>query len=118
MPIFPKDIDLHRFEGLAITWSDGRVSRYPVAHLRRNSPAADAKQQREELESNPLAVLPTTAGAGGPLRAEDVELVGHYALRVRFSDGHATGLFTWPYLREIDPEAESTGPAPGPADLG
>ncbi len=103
MSIFPKDIDLERSAGLTITWSDGRVSRYPVAHLRRNSPAADAKKQREELENNPLAVLPAGSGSTGPLRAEDVELVGHYALRVRFSDGHATGLYTWPYLRSIDP---------------
>lgn len=94
------------------------MSRYPIAHLRRNSPAADAKQQREELENNPLAVLPAGTGDGGPLRAEDVDLVGHYALRVRFSDGHATGLYTWAYLRSIDPggdAVENSGPefAPG-----
>jgi DUF971 family protein len=31
-------------------------------------------------------------------------MVGNYALRITFSDGHATGLFSWRYLREIDPK--------------
>ncbi|MEM9415388.1 MAG: DUF971 domain-containing protein [Planctomycetota bacterium] len=109
MAIFPKDIDLDRAKALTITWSDGRISVYPVAFLRRNSPSADAKQQREELAKNPLAVLPAGSGGSGPLRAESVELVGNYAIRLIFSDGHGTGLFTWAYLRGIDPgQAQAT----------
>lgn len=57
---------------------------------------------REALESNPLAVMPSSTGAG-PLRAERLEPVGRYAIRLVFSDGHSTGLYTWTYLREIDP---------------
>jgi len=30
-----------------------------------------------------------------------MEAVGHYALRIRFSDGHDTGIYTWRYLREL-----------------
>lgn len=33
------------------------------------------------------------------------ELVGNYALRIAFSDGHRTGIYSWRYLREIDPGA-------------
>jgi DUF971 family protein len=33
------------------------------------------------------------------------ELVGNYALRIRFSDGHDTGLFSWLYLRSLSSEA-------------
>ncbi|XAL98559.1 DUF971 domain-containing protein [Phycisphaeraceae bacterium D3-23] len=109
MAIFPKDIDLDRAKALTIAWSDGRVSVYPVAFLRKNSPSADARQFREELAKNPLTVLPTGAGSAGPLRAESVELVGNYAIRLVFSDGHGTGLYTWAYLREIDP-APREGP--------
>lgn len=114
MPIFPKDIDLDRSKALTISWSDGRVSVYPVGYLRRHSPSADAREEREEQAENPLAVLKSPAkGAEGPFMAESVELVGHYALRLRFSDGHGTGLYTWAYLREIDPGRE--GSAGGPA---
>jgi len=95
---------------MTIVWSDGKTSVYPVGYLRRMSPSADAKQQREELDTNPLAVLPASkfGASAGPIKAEDVELVGHYALRIRFSDGHETGLYSWAYLREIDPENPPT----------
>ena len=40
------------------------------------------------------------------------ELVGNYAVRITFSDGHDTGIFSWQYLREIDPaRGETTGNA-------
>lgn len=32
----------------------------------------------------------------------NVELVGNYALRIHWTDGHATGLYTWTHLRELD----------------
>ncbi|MEX0744540.1 MAG: DUF971 domain-containing protein [Phycisphaeraceae bacterium] len=113
-PLRPRHIDLKKDTALTITWSDGRVSVYPIGYLRRMSPSADARQLREEMSTNPLAVLPTSAsGKAGPLTAEGVELVGNYALRVRFSDGHDTGIYSWKYLREIDPDAPEQ---PGQAD--
>jgi hypothetical protein len=41
----------------------------------------------------------------------DAALVGNYALKIRFSDGHDTGIYSWAYLRRIDP-ANPRGPAP------
>lgn len=100
----PVELDLDRERGLTIRWSDGRESFYEVAYLRRMSPSAEQRELRKQMESNPLTVLPTKGGAeAGPLRALDAQLVGNYALRIDFSDGHRTGLFTWRYLREIDP---------------
>jgi DUF971 family protein len=97
----PRHLDLKRDEGLTVTWSDGSTSFFPVEYLRRMSPSAEARALREELEANPLAVLPTTSSE--PLTATEAELVGNYAVRIRFSDGHDTGLYTWDYLRDIDP---------------
>lgn len=108
----PVNLDLDREKHLVITWDDGRVSTYPIALLRRLSPSADARELRRELEANPLAVLPAAAGTAGPLRAEDAELVGNYALRISFSDGHSTGIYSWSYLREIDPDAPDTPGTP------
>jgi DUF971 family protein len=99
----PVHLELERDRGLTVEWSDGRRSFYPVVYLRRHSPSADAKTLRESLAANPLTVLPSSA-ATGPLRAESAELVGNYALRIEFSDGHRTGIYSWTYLREIDPD--------------
>jgi len=80
------------------------VSFYTIAYLRKWSPSADAKELRESLASNPLTVLPAGAvGDGRALTAVGAELVGQYALRITFSDGHDTGIYSWSYLRQIDP---------------
>lgn len=85
-----------------MTWSDGARSFFPVDYLRKMSPSAETRQLREEMERNPLTVLPTSTMSSGPLTAEDAELVGNYAIRIRFSDGHDTGIYSWTYLRTID----------------
>lgn len=99
----PSNIDLKKDRGLTIEWADGATSYYSIAYLRRMSPSADMRNLREEMAKNPLTVLPSARGGAAALTALSAELVGNYALRVRFSDGHDTGIYTWEYLREIDP---------------
>jgi len=103
----PQHLDLDREKGLTVVWRDNRRSFFPVAHLRRMSPSAETRHLREQLAKNPLTVLPARPSAPGPLTATNAELVGNYALRIHFSDGHSTGLFTWAYLRSIDPAIAS-----------
>lgn len=112
----PTRIDLKKDKGLTIEWPDGSTSYYSIAYLRRNSPSAEARHLREEMARNPLTVLPAARNpAAGPLVALSAELVGQYALRIRFSDGHDTGIYSWQYLREIDPAAKGEREAGGPA---
>lgn len=109
----PVDIDLEKTRGLTVTWADGATSFYPVTFLRKMSPSADARHLREQIEKNPLTVLPASATSSGPLTAEDAELVGNYALRIRFSDGHDTGIYSWDYLRELDELQQRQAPQSG-----
>jgi len=97
--IEPKHLDIRKKEGLHVEWSDGTTSFYSCALLRMMSPSADSKMVREELERNPLAILPNTGS--GELTIEDGELVGNYAIRFVFSDGHRAGIYTWEYLRGL-----------------
>ena len=100
----PLHLDLKKDRGLTVQWDDGTTSYYPVAWLRKMSPSADTRELRAEMARNPLTVLPSSmANQTGPLTATDAQFVGNYALRITFSDGHDTGLFSWTYLREIDP---------------
>jgi DUF971 family protein len=100
----PLHLDLKKDRGLTVGWDDGTSSFYSIAYLRKMSPSADNRSLKEQLAKNPLTVLPTNlAMQSGPLTALDAEFVGNYAIRIRFSDGHDTGLYSWAYLREIDP---------------
>ncbi len=109
MSLAPRHLDLDRRRGLSVEWMDGHRSFYPVDFLRRMSPSAEMKQLREEMQRNPLTVLPQGLGNSGPLTAEKAELVGNYAVRLTFSDGHSTGIYSWDYLREIDPGEKHSG---------
>ena len=107
----PRHVDVQRDRGLDVEWADGTRSFYPTAHLRRMSPSAEARQLREELAKNPLTVLPSGGRPAAALTLVGAELVGNYAIRLRFSDGHDTGIYSWQYLRQIDPA--STAPEAG-----
>ena len=98
--VTPAELDLKKDEALTVRWSDGRTDVFPVGALRRWSPSAEASEFRKAQAANPLTVLPDGASAG-PVTATSAELVGRYALRIAFSDGHATGLFSWDYLRAL-----------------
>jgi DUF971 family protein len=104
----PRHLELDQSQGLIVHWADGRRSLYPIAHLRRYSPSAESRQIRDELARNPLAVLPTSNVSKEPLHAVHAELVGTYAVRIHFSDGHDTGIYSWDYLRSIDPNIPKT----------
>lgn len=109
----PINIALEKTRGLTITWADQTVAFYPIAYLRKMSPSADMKEMRREQHANPLAVLPDKyARHDGPLTALDAELIGNYALRIRFSDGHDTGIYSWEYLRNLQPDPTRDG-SPG-----
>jgi DUF971 family protein len=120
-PDTPTALDLKKDRGLTIQWGDGTGSYYSIPYLRRMSPSADQRELRKHMAKNPLTVLPassgTDGGAGGPLVATDAEMVGNYAIRISFSDGHSSGIYTWAYLREIapatHPEGEDRAHAPG-----
>lgn len=94
----PKDIQLIGNE-LAIIWDDGSESFFAADFLRKNSPSAENIGETD--------ILGNQYGGHGPkefpgLRIESWDIVGNYAIRPWFSDGHKTGLFSWKYLRELE----------------
>lgn len=113
----PAHLDLKKDRGLSVQWADGTSSYYSIAYLRKMSPSADQRQLRDEMARNPLTVLPASPASAGPLVARHAEMVGNYAIRIAFSDGHDTGIFSWQYLREIDPTREELQRG-GPPDSG
>lgn len=104
MTATPLHLDLQREVGLRINWDEEKTSFYPILFLRKMSPSADSIATRDELAENPLAILPTSSK--GPLRIEEIELVGNYAVRFVFSDGHSAGIYSWEYLQSLEPPIE------------
>src|SRR5271154_3581592 len=94
-------------EGVEITWSDAHASRYPFPYLRDLCPCALCKDEREKKAS--LTISPSlTPSVEFPMfkprvTAKAAEAMGNYAIQITFSDGHATGIYSFEHLREICP---------------
>ena len=95
----PTEIRLKRAEkALEIDFDDGRTFRLPAELLRIESPSA-------EVQGHSAAQKTTVAGCRH-VGITALEPVGSYALRIRFDDGHDTGLYTWDWLYRLGAEQE------------
>ncbi|WP_366653845.1 DUF971 domain-containing protein [Fodinicurvata sp. EGI_FJ10296] len=91
---WPKEIRVRRADRcLDVDFDDGTMVSLPAELLRVESPSA-------EVQGHNAAQKVLVAGKRNVAIAE-VDTVGHYAIRIRFDDGHATGLFTWRYLYDL-----------------
>jgi len=90
----PTEIVLHQASRiLEIAFSDARTFRLPCEFLRVHSPSAEVRGHGPGQE-----VLQTGKREVG---ISAIEPVGGYAVRLVFSDGHDTGLYSWEYLHYL-----------------
>ena len=79
---------------LTLVWDDNSGAIHlSAATLRLNSPSAEVKGHFGKGGTTPII-------APG-LTISNLEPVGTYALKIIFSDGHSTGLYTWDYLQNL-----------------
>jgi DUF971 family protein len=96
----PTEIRLHqKSRVLEITFDDGRQFRLPYEYLRVFSPSAEVRGHGPGQE-----VLQT---GKREVEIRSVEPVGSYAIQPTFSDGHATGIYSWDYLYELGIEQDA-----------
>ncbi len=93
----PVEIGRSGEHDLRVVWGDHHESIYPARALRLACPCAacvDEMSGRALLDpaSVPVHVHPVRVG-----------LVGRYAVHLAFSDGHASGIFSFERLRALCP---------------
>ena len=96
----PRSIERIGEEFLAIVWEDGHESFFAAPDLRKNCPCAACRTQAEHrpqlVSSGGALTLITTAP-----RIVGIEEVGRYAVRLKWSDGHSSGLYEHRLLRAL-----------------
>lgn len=102
----PRNITIDRGGStLDITWADGYESSYPLRWLRANCPCATCREQRREAEAQTdLLTLSSTPPPSAEIAS--AELVGNYAVRLVWTDGHDAGIYPYAALRELSEAAE------------
>lgn len=91
---FPTDIRVRQQSRLVeIEFSDGARFELPFEYLRVYSPSAEVRGHGEGQE-----VLQTGKRSVG---ITAVEPVGNYAIKLAFTDGHSSGLYSWDVLYRL-----------------
>ena len=92
--IYPLEIKLHQASKLLeIKFSNLTECMLSCEFLRVYSPSAEVKGHRPGQE-----ILQTHKEN---VTIENIEPIGQYAIKLTFSDGHDTGIYTWDYLYEL-----------------
>ncbi|MFZ0036264.1 MAG: DUF971 domain-containing protein [Candidatus Acidiferrales bacterium] len=93
-------------EGVDITWADGHTSHFDFAYLRDNCPCALCNDEREKTKKVGGSASSALPMFKPKVTAKSANAVGNYAVQIQFSDGHATGIFSFEHLRELCPCAQ------------
>ena len=90
----PTAINLHKISRiLELTFEDGSHFRLPAEYLRVYSPSAEVQghapgQEVLQIGKEDVAI-------------DNVEPIGHYAIKLVFDDNHDSGIYSWSYLHEL-----------------
>lgn len=96
----PTDINLHQQSRIfEITFDDGRQFSMSCEYLRVFSPSAEVRGHgpgQEVLQAGKRDV-----------NISAIEPVGVYAVKLVFTDGHDTGIYSWDYLYDLGVKQEA-----------
>lgn len=84
---------------LRVRFDDGVDHELAAELLRVLSPSAEVQGHSPEQRQ--------TVPGKSDVAIAAIDPVGNYAVRLTFSDGHNTGLFSWTYLRRLGDEREA-----------
>lgn len=86
-----EQVDNYRFR---IEWSDGETRIYRLSDLQKRCPCARCiDESTNERRASAPAVSEN-------VRAEIIQSVGRYALRIRFTEGCSSGIYLFSLLRD------------------
>jgi len=104
-------IAISKSKGIKIDWKDGHHSEYQLVYLRDRCPCATCSgahgtRPRPHTVETPATPFPLFKPA---LKMLGVEPVGNYAIRINWSDGHNSGIYSYEHFRRICPCPECAG---------
>jgi len=98
----PEHIAISKSKGVKIDWKDGHHSEYGLQYLRDKCPCATCTGAHGTPPRQPEAENPSPFQMYKPtLKMLGVEPVGNYAIRINWSDGHNSGIYSYEHFREI-----------------
>jgi DUF971 family protein len=88
---------------LAVRWTDGIETYLPLELLRKRCPCALCAGEKDILGNE----FKGNVKVGPPsFRLKRCAVVGGYGIQPEWMDGHGSGIYSFSYLRSLDPNVE------------
>jgi len=84
---------------ITIHWNNSDESRIALRYLREECPCAGCKGETILLHSYRPPKLPILHP--DMYTVKNLKMVGEYAIKIGWKDGHDTGIYTWEYLKKL-----------------
>jgi DUF971 family protein len=103
----PKKLQIIDKKSLFIKWNDDSESTVELKYLRDQCPCASCKG--ETILFKTIRPPSITVKNASMYELVDLQLVGGYAVQIRWKDGHSTGIYTYNYLRTLSEDTDKDG---------
>lgn len=92
----PTNIRAHQADqALELLWDETTRDLLPYRYLRSMCPCASCRDEWTGVRIlDPASIRPD-------IKLDGMEMVGNYAVRLGWNDGHSSGLYTWENLKQL-----------------
>ncbi|MEI7811805.1 MAG: DUF971 domain-containing protein [Ignavibacteria bacterium] len=100
MTLYPGKIKLNGKDSLTILWNNDKEHTLPLRFLRDESPDAGGNKGETILRHHyeALSELPEKPGM---YEVSEINMVGGYAMNIRWKDGYNYGIYSWELLWKL-----------------
>ncbi len=95
-----KQIKIVDKENLLLKWEDDSETLLKIKYMRDECPCAGCKGETILLRT----YRPPKLQMFSPemYKIKNIDVVGGYAIRITWQDGHNTGIYSWEYIRQLE----------------
>lgn len=94
--MFPKQIKLHESSKLFLAWDDNSETIISLDKLRKFCPCATCVTERENQNESYISIY-----YSDQFKIQKINPVGKYAIGITWKDGHNTGIYEFPFLKNL-----------------
>ena len=92
----PIKLKVYKNKSLIIVWNDKKESNIDLKLLRSVCPCATCNSERESRNRTYIPLFLTNQ-----LTIDAIEIVGNYAIQIKWKDGHSTGIYEFSFLMNL-----------------
>lgn len=81
---------------LIFKWNDNSESQIPLIKLRKFCPCATCMNERENQSDSYIPIFHASQ-----TRISQITRIGNYAISIHWEDGHNTGIYEFPFLKNL-----------------